>query len=112
MQFMLTEGLAHEKSSRANNMIYTQMLFALLFDRWVFGTVPGGWSWVGGGLVLGGALWGAIRRGKGEEERGREGERDEELGLLGGGEEGASESERREEVDLEDLVIVDEPYER
>jgi len=35
MQFMMTAGMAHEKSNRATNMVYTQMLFALCFDRWV-----------------------------------------------------------------------------
>ncbi len=86
MQFMLTAGLAHEKSSRANNMIYTQMLFALLFDRWVFGTVPNAWSLVGSAMILGSAVYVAVQKsGPPVEEvvdvRGTEG-RDEEAAML------------------------------
>lgn len=62
MQFMLTAGLSHEKSNRASNMVYTQMLFALLFDRWVFGTVPGVWSLIGSTMILGGAVYVAVQK--------------------------------------------------
>ena len=63
MQFLLTAGLAHEKSSRATNMVYTQILFALAFDKLIFGTTPGGWSIVGSSLVLGSALYIAVHKG-------------------------------------------------
>ena len=62
MQFMMTAGLSHEKSNRATNMVYTNMLFALLFDRWVFGTVPGVWSLLGSGLILGSAIYVAVQK--------------------------------------------------
>jgi hypothetical protein len=43
---------------------FTQnMLFALLFDRWVFGTVPGMWSLLGSGLILGSAIYVAVQKG-------------------------------------------------
>lgn len=67
MQFMLAAGLAHEKSNRATNMVYTQMLFALLFDKMIFGTTPGGWSLVGSVLILGSALFVAIGKGREQE---------------------------------------------
>ena len=62
MQFLLTAGLAHEKSSRATNMVYTQMIFALAFDKLIFDTTPDGWSIVGSSLVLGSALYIAVRK--------------------------------------------------
>jgi drug/metabolite transporter (DMT)-like permease len=63
MQFMLTAGMSHEKSNRATNMVYTQMLFALLFDRWIFGTVPGAWSLIGSAMILGSAIYVAVQKG-------------------------------------------------
>jgi drug/metabolite transporter (DMT)-like permease len=62
MQFLLTAGVSHEKSNRATNMIYTNMLFALLFDRLIFGTVPGLWSLLGSGLILGSAVYVAVNK--------------------------------------------------
>jgi len=62
MQFLLTAGLAHEKSSRATNMVYTQVIFALAFDKLVFNTTPDGWSIVGSSLVLGSALYIAVHK--------------------------------------------------
>lgn len=62
MQFLLTAGLSHEKSSRATNMVYTQILFALAFDKLVFNTTPGIWSLVGSSLVLGSALYIAVHK--------------------------------------------------
>lgn len=60
MQFLLTSGLQHEKSSRATNMVYTQMLFALAFDKIVFNTTPGPWVIAGSSLILGSALYVAL----------------------------------------------------
>jgi drug/metabolite transporter (DMT)-like permease len=80
MQFMMTAGLSHEKSNRATNMVYTNMLFALLFDRWVFGTVPGVWSLLGSGLILGSAIYVALQKGLAGDGRGVG--REVEVGLL------------------------------
>jgi len=82
MQFMLTAGLSHEKSNRANNMVYTQMLFALLFDRWVWGTVPGGWSLFGSAMILGSAVYVAVQK-AGATSTEVVVMRDEEIGMLG-----------------------------
>ena len=84
-QFLLAAGLSHEKSSRATNMTYTQMLFALAFDKLVFGTTPGLTSIIGSSLILGSAIYVAMqkdaptrkedeagqRTGVGDEEEGR-----------------------------------------
>lgn len=62
MQILLTAGLAYEKSSRATNMVYTQMLFALAFDKLVFDTTPGTLSILGSSLILGSALYIAVQQ--------------------------------------------------
>lgn len=56
MQFLLTAGLAADKSNRANAMVYTHMLFAVAFDRWVFGHRMGLVSFLGCVLILGSAV--------------------------------------------------------
>ncbi|KAF2273238.1 uncharacterized protein EI97DRAFT_461308 [Westerdykella ornata] len=75
MQFLLAAGLQQEKSSRATNMVYTQMLFALFFDKLVWGTTPGLLSIVGSSLILGSAIYVAMHK-----EDGNRGVRKEELG--------------------------------
>jgi len=62
MQFLLSAGLQHDKSSRATNMVYTQMLFALLFDKLIFGTTPSMLSLLGSGLILSSAIFIAVRK--------------------------------------------------
>jgi len=63
------------------------MLFALVFDRWIWGTRFSVWSILGSSLILGSALYVAVKAGdtkvgkKGEE---REGIKDEERGLIQG----------------------------
>lgn len=62
MQFLLSAGLQQEKSSRATNMVYTQMLFALIFDKLVFGTNPTIISLLGSSLILGSAIYVAVMK--------------------------------------------------
>ncbi|KAL8942953.1 MAG: hypothetical protein Q9216_001368 [Gyalolechia sp. 2 TL-2023] len=84
MQVLLTTGLAYEKSSRATNMVYTQMLFALAFDKLVFDTTPGILSILGSSLILGSALYVAVRQDppkRSDRSSGTNG--DEEDGLMG-----------------------------
>lgn len=92
LQVLLTAGLRYEKSSRATNMVYSQMLFALGADRVIWGTVPGGWSLGGSALILGAAVVVAVQKegvvagkegGEGWKERGRGGG-DEEAALVEG----------------------------
>jgi hypothetical protein len=56
-QFLLAAGLAYEKSSRATNITYTQMLFALSFDKFFFGHTPDLMSIAGSTLILGSAIY-------------------------------------------------------
>lgn len=70
MQFMLTAGLSHDRSSHATNMVYTQMLFALAFDKLVFNTSPGLLSIAGSSLILGSALYIAVLNNKAKESGG------------------------------------------
>jgi len=100
MQFLLTYGLSYEKGGRAQNMIYAQMLFAVLFDWVVFGQTMGVWTGVGSACIMGGAVWVAMqkgqRNGEGEKE-GRVAEDDEAVGLMEMGGEGEGVDERRGE---------------
>lgn len=51
MQWLLTAGLASERSNCANALIYTHMLFAAAFDRWVFGHRMALMSFLGCALI-------------------------------------------------------------
>ncbi|KAI1614075.1 hypothetical protein EDD37DRAFT_470304 [Exophiala viscosa] len=53
---------ARGSGTRATSMVYTQMLFALAGDRWVFGITPTTVSWIGSVLILAGAVWVAAAR--------------------------------------------------
>ena len=47
-------------------MVYTQMLFALFYDKVVWGTTLDGVAWIGSGLILGCAVYVAVmQEGKG-----------------------------------------------
>ncbi|CAK3866681.1 related to DUF6 domain [Lecanosticta acicola] len=88
MQFLLAAGLSHEKSSRATNMTYTQMLFALGADKLIFDHAPSILSIIGSTLILGSAIIVALQKGSGPTREATEGSRrtaDEEAqrGLLG-----------------------------
>lgn len=61
-QFLLAAGLQYEKSSRATNMVYVQMLFALSFDKLIWGTTPGALSIIGSSLILGSAIYVAMNK--------------------------------------------------
>ncbi|KAH6613358.1 hypothetical protein F5144DRAFT_596712 [Chaetomium tenue] len=74
MQFMMTAGIGGEKSNRATAMVYTHMLFAAGFDKWVFGHEMGVVSLLGCGLIVGSALWAALGKKKGEGEGRKEGD--------------------------------------
>lgn len=90
------------KSNRATAMIYTQMLFAAGFDKWVFGRTMSGWSVVGCGLIVGSALWAVL--GKETDVTKKEGvrdghiqEEDADLEMVGGMRENRSRRESSEE---------------
>lgn len=67
MQFLMTAGLQVERAGRATNMMYAQMLFALFWERLVWGTTPGVLSICGSTLILGGVLWVGVKKGSGGE---------------------------------------------
>lgn len=52
VQLLVTMGVAHDITNRATDMIYTNMFWALLMDKLVFGTVPGLTSILGIFLIL------------------------------------------------------------
>lgn len=82
-QFLLAAGLQYEKSSRATNMLYTQMLFALAFDKLVWGTTPGTLSIIGSSLILGSAIYVAMHKEGPNKVAPRErGDGEEEIGLM------------------------------
>lgn len=67
-------------------MTYTQMLFALSFDKLIFGTTPGVMSIIGSSLILGSAIFVALQRDVTPAKESNEGSsmnRDEERGLMG-----------------------------
>ncbi|KJX92166.1 hypothetical protein TI39_contig5901g00005 [Zymoseptoria brevis] len=87
MQFLLAAALSYEKSSRATNLTYCQMLFALGFDKLVFGHSPSGLSILGSSLILGSAIVVALQKNAAVPEKtGAEGGVDEEarMGLMAG----------------------------
>ncbi|RYP93807.1 hypothetical protein DL770_000003 [Monosporascus sp. CRB-9-2] len=62
LQFLLTEGLKREKAGRATNMIYIQMVFALVVERIVWGTTPPPLSLIGAVLIIGAAIWLSLQK--------------------------------------------------
>jgi hypothetical protein len=106
-QYLLSAGLAAEKSSRATNMVYTQMLFALAFDKVIFGTTPGLLSITGSSLILGSAIYVALQKGNAKStdsnktEEGHQGYEPDDIGLV---ERAGHETEQHSE---EELGLVD-----
>lgn len=72
MQFILTTGLSIDRSNRANAMVFTHMLFAAGFDKWIFGNAMGWASLAGCGLIIGSALCMVLLKDEGQPAR-REG---------------------------------------
>lgn len=83
LQFLLTAGLSYvpprsvmggggagagagkgKQGSKATSMVYTQMLFALFYDKVVWGVTLSGVSWIGSGLILICAIYVAVEGGK------------------------------------------------
>ncbi|KAI0887657.1 uncharacterized protein GGS22DRAFT_198835 [Annulohypoxylon maeteangense] len=81
LQFLLTEGLQREKAGRATNLIYTQMVFALIIERVVWGTTPPIESLFGSALIIGSAIWVSLQKNKPPTEK--KNLADEEQSLLG-----------------------------
>ena len=82
-QLLFTKGLqCDEKSgSRATHMVYTHMIFALVFDRLFWGSIPPLASLLGGGMILGSAVWVAIVKAGEQQPPEREKDEEEEISL-------------------------------
>ncbi|CAG1969240.1 unnamed protein product [Fusarium graminearum] len=61
-QVLLTEGLQREKAGRATNLIYVQLVYAVIIDRVIWGTVPPPASFIGSALIIGSAIWVALQK--------------------------------------------------
>ena len=93
-------------------MVYTQMLFALFFDKLVWNSTPGWWAVLGSTMILGSALFVAVsnqskavvrvKDGSDEEVALMEGENShgDGVGVQGGGERGRSPMRGVQEVQL------------
>lgn len=88
LQFLLTAGLAYvppsedgssasasSSGNRATSMVYTQMLFALLYDKVIWGNTLSPMSWAGSALILASAIYVAVAR-EGEEKADHENDHD------------------------------------
>lgn len=62
LQFLLTVGLQLDKSSKATSMLYTQVLFAIMFDWTIWNVFPDSWSLFGGAIVIASTLWSALQK--------------------------------------------------
>ena len=82
LQFLLTAGLQYDKSAIATSMMYSQVLFALIFDKLIWGNVPGRASVCGGILVLASTIYVAFQGNSSSNETRREQQPDEEEPLL------------------------------
>ncbi|PUU74153.1 hypothetical protein B9Z19DRAFT_1103589 [Tuber borchii] len=96
-QYFLTLGLQIEKASRATNMLYTQMLFALALELIVWGTTPGLGSLAGSGCILGSVLWVGMKKAE-RANIAKVRAVDEEVGLMNGKVEGEEEEEGEEGI--------------
>ncbi|RPB24987.1 hypothetical protein L211DRAFT_836847 [Terfezia boudieri ATCC MYA-4762] len=65
LQFLLTKGLQLEKAGRAGSLVYTQMIWAVIFEWLVWGNAVSGLSLVGAALILGGAAWVNLQKWRG-----------------------------------------------
>jgi hypothetical protein len=82
-------------------MVYMQMLFALTFDKLVWGTTPGALSIIGSSLILGSAIYVAMHREDPKKPRVAEiGDGEEERGLIG-----ADVDDQRSD-DVEDVEFI------
>lgn len=86
MQFLFVKGLQYEESNRPANMIYTQLLFALAFDKLIWNVSPGAMSITGVMLVLVSVIYVAVlpqnTKSAGDEDRVQHSDDDEHIELL------------------------------
>jgi drug/metabolite transporter (DMT)-like permease len=61
-QLGLTHAMRHETAGKAAAYSYIQVIFAVLLGWGVFGEIPSLWNWIGGSLIVAGALFNLVRR--------------------------------------------------
>jgi drug/metabolite transporter (DMT)-like permease len=61
-QWNLTHAMRHESAGKASAYSYIQVVFAVILGWLVFGDIPSPWTWVGGFLIVSGALANLVRR--------------------------------------------------
>lgn len=61
-QLGLTHAMRWESAGKAAAYSYVQVIFAVALGWAVFGEVPSTWTWIGGSLIISGALFNLVRR--------------------------------------------------
>lgn len=61
-QIGLTHAMRSATAGKAAAYSYVQVIFAVLIGWFIFAELPSWWTWVGGGLIIGGALVNLSRR--------------------------------------------------
>lgn len=82
LQFMLTAGLQADKTSRATNMMYSEVVFTLILDWLIWGVVPGWVTWIGGLLVCGSTVFVAVTNENSKPESRGVGNEEDEYGVV------------------------------
>ncbi|KHJ31194.1 putative duf6 domain protein [Erysiphe necator] len=62
VQFLLTKGLQLDHSNKATSMLYSQVIYAILFDWVIWRVLPDKWGCIGGAIVIGSTLWSALTK--------------------------------------------------
>ena len=71
LQFLLTEGLQREKGGRATNLMYSQLVLALIIERVIWGSTPPLESLGGAALIIGAAVWVTLQKNGGNGDKGK-----------------------------------------
>lgn len=71
LQFLLTEGLQREKGGRATNLMYSQLVLALIIERVIWGSTPPLESFGGAALIIGAAVWVTLQKNGGNGDKGK-----------------------------------------
>lgn len=61
-QIGLTHAMRSETAGKAAAYSYVQVVFAVILGWWIFAELPSLWTWIGGGLIIAGALANLSRR--------------------------------------------------
>ena len=58
----MTGALTRERAAKVANITYTQIVWALIWDKVLWNNWPDIWSVLGGGLIIGSAIWVAMKK--------------------------------------------------